>query len=38
MLIKDLGKQAKYTIINSGDVEEFHAKMEEILNKIKHAS
>lgn len=38
MLIKDLGKQAKYTLINDGTIDEFHSSMEEILNKIKHAS
>src|SRR3989344_3055415 len=35
MLIKDLGKQAKYTLLNNGGVEEFHANMEEMLKKIQ---
>lgn len=38
MLIKDLGKKAKYTLVNNESVEEFYNQMEEILNKIKHAS
>ncbi len=38
MLIKDLGKQAKYTIVNNGNIEEFHSNMEEILDQIKYAS
>ena len=38
MLIKDLGKQAEFTITNNGNIEEFHAKMEEIIHKIKHES
>ncbi len=38
MLIKDLGSQAEFTLTNNGDIDEFYAGMEEILNKIKHAS
>lgn len=38
MLIKDLGKQAEYTLINNDNIEKFYSDMEDILTKIKHAS
>jgi len=34
MLIKELGKQAEYTLVNNGNIEEFYNKMEDILKKV----
>jgi dephospho-CoA kinase len=36
MLIKELGKQAEYTLTNNGTKEEFYLNMESILKSIKH--
>ena len=35
MLIKELGKKAKYTLVNNGSVEEFYVGMEAILTQIR---
>lgn len=35
MLIKDLGKQATYTIVNNGTIEQFYNEMKLVLDKIK---
>lgn len=37
MLIKDLGGQAEYTIINNETIEQFYNEMEDILKKIKES-
>lgn len=37
-LIKELGKQAKYTLINNGSIDEFYNKMEDILKTIQNAN
>lgn len=33
--IKELGATAKYTLINNGDLADFHDQMEEILTNIR---
>ena len=35
MLIKELGKKAKYTLVNNGSVEEFYVGMEAVLTQIR---
>ena len=34
-LIKELGKKAKYTIINNGTIEQFYNEMEKVLTQIR---
>ena len=36
--IKELGKQAKYTLTNNGTQEEFVEQIENMLKEIKHES
>ena len=35
-LIKEIAKQAEFTIVNDEDIESLHHKVEEILKKLRH--